>query len=97
MRVVFLPKVEDYLVELSEILYQKEYFGFKDSAVRQLPGIFIKIRYDEMLFPNGKSYDRKSSESKSNRNLYPKRRFGKGNLGATFYLSRFSVCRGYQI
>lgn len=33
MRVVFLPKVGDYLVELSEILYQKEYFGFKDSAV----------------------------------------------------------------
>jgi len=33
MRVVFLPKVEDYLVELSEILYQKEYFGFKESAV----------------------------------------------------------------
>ncbi|WP_423128543.1 hypothetical protein [Gaoshiqia sp. Z1-71] len=36
MRVVFLPKVEDYLVELSEILYQKEYFGFRESAVEYI-------------------------------------------------------------
>jgi len=33
MKVLFLPEVEDYLYELTEILYQKEYFGFKESAI----------------------------------------------------------------
>jgi len=32
MKIVFSPKVEDYLFELIEILYDKEYFGFKESA-----------------------------------------------------------------
>jgi hypothetical protein len=34
MNVLFLPEIEDYLFELTEILYQKEYFGFKESAVK---------------------------------------------------------------
>jgi hypothetical protein len=33
MKVLFLPEVEDYLFELIEILYHKEYFGFKESAI----------------------------------------------------------------
>jgi hypothetical protein len=28
----FLPEVEDYLEDLIEILYQKEYFGFEESS-----------------------------------------------------------------
>lgn len=42
MRVVFLPKVVDYLVDLSEILYQREYFGFRESAVEYI----TKLVYD---------------------------------------------------
>lgn len=34
MKVLFLPEIEDYLYELTHILYQKEYFGFRDSAVK---------------------------------------------------------------
>ncbi|SEA52538.1 hypothetical protein SAMN05216331_1786, partial [Porphyromonadaceae bacterium KH3R12] len=34
MRVLFLPEVENYLFELTEILYKKEYFGFKERAVK---------------------------------------------------------------
>ena len=34
MSVLFLPEAEEYLVELTKILYQKEYFGFKESATR---------------------------------------------------------------
>jgi len=33
MKVLFLPEVEDFLYELMEILYKKEYFGYKESAV----------------------------------------------------------------
>ena len=32
MRVIFLPEVYDYFKGLVEILYQKEYFGFQESA-----------------------------------------------------------------
>lgn len=34
MKVLFLPEVENYLFELTEILYKKEYFGFKEGAVK---------------------------------------------------------------
>jgi len=39
MRVIFLPKVQDYLDNLIPILYEKEYFGFKDSAVRYIDNL----------------------------------------------------------
>jgi hypothetical protein len=32
MNVIVLPWVLDYLKELSETLYQKEYFGFRETA-----------------------------------------------------------------
>jgi len=34
VKVLFLPEVENYLYELIEILFRKEYFGFKESAVK---------------------------------------------------------------
>ena len=34
MKVLFLPEIEKYLYELVEILYQKEYFGFRESATK---------------------------------------------------------------
>jgi len=45
VRVVFLPEVEDYLVELTEVLYQKEYFGFKESAVQYIIDLVQNITF----------------------------------------------------
>jgi hypothetical protein len=36
MKVLFLPEVEDYLYGLMEILYRKEYVGFKESAIKYI-------------------------------------------------------------
>ena len=36
MRVIFLPEVHDYLDSLIPILYEKEYFGFEDAAVKYI-------------------------------------------------------------
>jgi hypothetical protein len=44
MSVIFSPEVEAYLFELTEILYQKEYFGFKESAVRYVTDLIFEIR-----------------------------------------------------
>lgn len=43
MRVLFLPEVEEYLYELAEILYQKEYFGFKESATKYVRDLVAEI------------------------------------------------------
>jgi hypothetical protein len=44
MSVIFSPEVEDYLFELTEILYQKEYFGFKNSAIQYIESLILEIR-----------------------------------------------------
>jgi len=44
MRVLFLPEIEDYLYELTQILYQKEYFGFRESAVKYIIDLENDIR-----------------------------------------------------
>lgn len=44
MRVLFLPEVEDYLYELIEILYKKEYFGFRESAINYVVSLEEDIR-----------------------------------------------------
>lgn len=33
MMVFFLPEVRQYLRELMEVLFEKEYFGFEESAI----------------------------------------------------------------
>lgn len=33
MKIVILPEVVDYLLELSDILYDKGYFGFEEAAI----------------------------------------------------------------
>lgn len=43
MRVLFLPEVEEYLFELAEILYQNEYFGFKESATQYIRNLVVEI------------------------------------------------------
>jgi len=44
MRVVFLPEVEDYLVELAELLHKKDYFGFKENAIRYITELVLEIK-----------------------------------------------------
>ena len=44
MNVIFSPEVEEYLFELTEILYKKEYFGFKESAVQYVKDLIFDIR-----------------------------------------------------
>ena len=34
MKVLFLPEVRQYLQELEDILFEKEYFAYEDSAVQ---------------------------------------------------------------
>ena len=44
MKVLFLPEVENYFFELTEILYIKEYFGFKENAVKYVKDLEDDIR-----------------------------------------------------
>jgi hypothetical protein len=36
MRIIFLPEIRDYFRELAQILFDKDYFGFEESALRYL-------------------------------------------------------------
>lgn len=44
MKVLFLPEVEHYLLELIELLYEKGYFGFKESAVIYVTDLINDIK-----------------------------------------------------
>jgi len=44
MQVIFLPEVFDYLEELSEILYEKGYFSFEETAL----GYVLEL-YDDIV------------------------------------------------
>ena len=44
MKVVVLPEVVDYLLELSEILYEKEYFGYEETAIKYTDALFDAIK-----------------------------------------------------
>jgi len=46
MKVVVLPEVVDYLLELSEILYEREYFGFEETAIKYTDELFCAIKYE---------------------------------------------------
>ena len=46
MKVVVLPEVVDYLLELSEILYKKEYFGFEKTAISYTNALFDALKYE---------------------------------------------------
>jgi len=43
MRVIFLPKAQDYLDSLIPILYEKGYFGFEDAAAKYVDGLVDDI------------------------------------------------------
>ncbi|OJV37788.1 MAG: hypothetical protein BGO33_07490 [Bacteroidia bacterium 43-41] len=43
MKVLFLPEVRQYFHELEEVLFEKEYFGFEDSAVQYVRELIFEI------------------------------------------------------
>jgi len=43
MRVIFLPKVRKYFDDLIPVLYEREYFGFKDTAQKYVDDLFEDI------------------------------------------------------
>jgi hypothetical protein len=44
MRVVVLPEVVGYLLELSDTLYEKGYFGFEETAIKYTDALFDAIQ-----------------------------------------------------
>lgn len=43
MKVVFLPEVRQYFQELEDVLFEKEYFGFEESAVQYVRELILDI------------------------------------------------------
>jgi hypothetical protein len=44
MKVLVLPEVRQYLNELSQILYEKDYFGYLETAERYVEELFEAIK-----------------------------------------------------
>jgi hypothetical protein len=44
MKVVILPEVTDYFLELADILYDRGYLGFEEVAVNYVRELFEEIR-----------------------------------------------------
>ncbi|MDR2003935.1 MAG: hypothetical protein LBQ74_12960 [Prevotella sp.] len=49
MKIIYAANVREYLKEVSDILYEKEYFGFEDDAAEYIDTLTLDI--DETL-PN---------------------------------------------
>lgn len=75
MRIVFLPETLDYFNELSTILYEKEYFGFEDSALSYVDSLMDDIKNSLHIKP------------KKNAPVYFNK-YGKGMQYATFKKSK---------
>lgn len=61
MKVLFLPEVEDYLFELVEILFKKEYFGFEESAIEYVVSLENNIRlglHEKLKYPSPPYFDK---------------------------------------
>lgn len=43
MKILFLPEVRMYFQELQDILFEKEYFGFEESAVQYVRELIFDI------------------------------------------------------
>lgn len=44
MRVVILPEVIDYFLELASVIYEKGYFGLEENAINYTKKLFEEIR-----------------------------------------------------
>ena len=78
MKVLVSPVVRIYLREISEIMFEKEYFGFLENAERYV---------EELLF------DIESSLSYKHKKIAPKRfeKFGKKLLYASFVKNKHTT------
>lgn len=65
--VIVAPAVEDYLVELIELLYKKDYFGFKEDAIEYVR-ILVSAIYNDL--PNHASKAAPPYFSRYGKNLY---------------------------
>lgn len=75
MRIIFLPETLKYFNELSTILYEKEYFGFEESALAYVDNLIDDIK--------------NSLHTKVKKNAPPYfDKFGKGMQYATFRKSK---------
>ncbi|MDR1981130.1 MAG: hypothetical protein LBQ39_05865 [Tannerellaceae bacterium] len=45
MKIVFLPEALKYFNELSTILYEKDYFGLEESALKYVDDLFQDIKH----------------------------------------------------
>ena len=52
MRVIILPEVIDYFEDLMDILYQKEYFGFPESAEDYVIELVTEIKASLHILPH---------------------------------------------
>jgi hypothetical protein len=43
MQIIFDPKVREYLKEVSQILYEEEYFGFEEDAIEYINSLISDI------------------------------------------------------
>ena len=53
MEVVALPEVREYLMELINILYEKEYFGFEENAQKYVEELFFDVSCPRPLILTG--------------------------------------------
>ena len=44
MKIIVIPEVEQYLESLKQILFEKEYFGFEDTAQKYVDDLFLDIK-----------------------------------------------------
>lgn len=69
VKIEILPEVTDFLNELVEILFYKEYFGFEDTAQFYVQKIYDFIENDLINFPH-KSTPKKLKRFGSNYAFY---------------------------
>lgn len=69
VKIEILPEVTDFLNELVEILFYKEYFGFEDTAQFYVQKIYDFIENDLINFPH-KSTPKKLKKFGSNYAFY---------------------------
>ena len=58
MKVLFIPKVREYTKHLIQILYEKEYFGFEETARQYVDELIfdIKMSLPTKLHKNAPTY-----------------------------------------
>jgi len=65
MSVLFAPKVQEYLYDLENILYEKGYYSFEESAIRYVDDLICDITINlsnKLHKPAPKHYDQYGKE-----------------------------------